>query len=86
MACIILFSFNENVARVDCLYQGDDAASDIAKSSIESLLKIEEKQSVNYIKSESKENSVYYYFSIAEEIFKVKVIDEKCVVEIERVN
>ena len=41
---------------------------------------------VNYIKSESKENSVYYYFSIAEEIFKVKVIDEKCVVEIERVN
>ncbi|WP_133248150.1 hypothetical protein [Comamonas sp. JNW] len=86
MTCIILFSFDEQVARVDCLYQGSGAASEIAESSIRSLLEIEEKQPINYIKSESKEGGVDYYFSIAEKAFKANVVDEKCVMEIERVN
>ncbi|WP_148293110.1 hypothetical protein [Comamonas sp. B-9] len=86
MTCIILFSFDEQVARVDCLYQGSGAASEIAESSIRSLLEIEEKQPINYIKSESKEGGVDYYFSIAEKAFKANVVDENCVMEIERVN
>lgn len=86
ITCIILFPFDEKVARVDCLYQGSGAASEIAESSIRSLLKIEGEQPLNYIKSESKEGGVYYYFSIAEKVFKANIIDEKCVVEVERVN
>jgi|GEM_PF-5245448 len=86
MTCIILFSFDEKGSRTDCLYQGSGAASDVAKSSIKILLKIEKKQPINYIKSEPKESGIDYYFSIAEKAFKANVVDEKCVMEIERVN
>lgn len=83
---VVAFAFWENATRVDCLYKGEEIADEAAKSSIEHFLKIPEKKSIKYIKNESEEGSINYYYSVSEKIFKVNVIDENCVVEIELIS